>query len=122
MEPMQKYASIDFIGTEAMTGLPEYRNGGLFIDMGVLTLKPSSLDRGLHAAQGSSGTIATVPRFEVFDDVVVEWRALTVALLDRVGELVRERYGKSERELPLVKILEAGKGNTESSFFLFFYF
>jgi hypothetical protein len=40
--------------------------------------------------------------------VIVEWRALTVALLDRVSELVRELLGKTPGELPLACILEGG--------------
>jgi hypothetical protein len=106
MEPMQVYAGIEFIGTEVFTGLPEYRNGGLFVDMGVLLLKPDTLARGrAHVHSGSDAP----PRFEVYDDAVVEWRALTVALLDKVGAMVRDRYGKTEKELPLVKVLEAGE-------------
>jgi hypothetical protein len=38
----------------------------------------------------------------------VEWRALTVALLDRVADGVRHRLGLDATSLPLVKILEGG--------------
>jgi hypothetical protein len=85
---------ITFTGTKKMTGLAEYRNGGLFVDYGVLVLK--NVEKGV------------VPRFQVWDHAVVEWRALTVALLDETGKRVRERLGVTEAELPLVKILEAG--------------
>lgn len=98
MEPLSLYG-ITFRGTEKMTGLAEYRNGGLFVDAGVLSLKESV------KAKFPAGAI---PRFEVFDQAVVEWRALTVALLDLVGERVRSQLQMSEKELPLVKILEAG--------------
>ena len=40
--------------------------------------------------------------------LVVEWRALTVALLDRIAPLVRARLGLSADELPLAKVLEGG--------------
>ena len=40
--------------------------------------------------------------------MVVEWRALTVALLDKIGAGVREKLGMTIDELPLVKVLEAG--------------
>jgi hypothetical protein len=40
--------------------------------------------------------------------LVVEWRALTVALLDRIAPLVRERLGVSEKEFPLARVLEGG--------------
>ena len=36
----------------------------------------------------------------------MEWRALTVALLDRLAPLVRERLGAAD--LPLASILEGG--------------
>jgi hypothetical protein len=39
---------------------------------------------------------------------VVEWRALTVALLDRLAPRVRERLGKTAKEFPLARVLEGG--------------
>jgi hypothetical protein len=77
-----------------MTGLAEYRNGGLFVDYEVLVLKNQE-----------PGYIS---RFEVGDQAVVEWRALTVALLDENGRRARESLGVSEAGLPLVKILVRG--------------
>ena len=50
-----------------------------------------------------------LPKVPVECDLVVEWRGLTVALLDVVGQRVRERLGLNEEEFPLVKVLEAGK-------------
>jgi hypothetical protein len=76
-----------------MTGLPEYRNGGLFLDSGVIALKDSADRAKAH---------------EVSSPLVVEWRALTVALLDEVGALIRQRLGRSRDELPLAKVLEGG--------------
>lgn len=77
----------------ALTGLPEYRNGGLLIDLGVLVPKRDDICTLVHAPG---------------DEVIVEWRALTVALLDRVAEGVRDRLGKSPAELPLACVLEGG--------------
>lgn len=77
----------------ALTGLPEYRNGGLFIDLGAIVPKRGDIRTAIHAPG---------------DEVIVEWRALTVALLDRVAEAVRERLGKSPIELPLACVLEGG--------------
>ena len=77
----------------ALTGLPEYRNGGLFVDLGVLVPRRDDTRTRLH---------------EPGDEVIVEWRALTVALLDRVGEAVRQQLGKSPAELPLACVLEGG--------------
>ena len=42
------------------------------------------------------------------DPWVVEWRALTVALLDELAPLVREALGASAADLPLARILEGG--------------
>jgi len=92
IEPLQD-AGIDVADIDGLTGLAEYRNGGLFIDDGVLVLKdPADSDR-THA---------------VGDPLVVGWRALTVALLDRIAPLVRERLGVSEAAFPLARVLEGG--------------
>jgi hypothetical protein len=39
---------------------------------------------------------------------VVEWRALTVALLDRLADMLRERLNRDARSLPLASLLEGG--------------
>ncbi len=81
-------------GVAALTGLPEYRNGGLLLDSGVLRLR----DPRLAAAPMPVGS-----------PVVVEWRALTVALLDRVAQRVRRRLtGPDGEPLTLAAILEGG--------------
>jgi hypothetical protein len=76
---------------DAMTALPEYRNGGLLLDTGVLALRDPVLARGAHDA-GS--------------ELVVEWRALTVALIDELAPSVRALLGRPG--LPLACILEGG--------------
>lgn len=91
-EPLQR-AGFTITQPGALTGLPEYRNGGLLVDLGVLVPKHPRVLEQEHAPG---------------DEVIVEWRALTVALLDRVAEGVRERLGKSPAELPLANILEGG--------------
>jgi hypothetical protein len=45
---------------------------------------------------------------DVGSPLVVEWRALTVALLDRLAELLRQRVGLDAVSLPLAKILQGG--------------
>jgi hypothetical protein len=40
--------------------------------------------------------------------LVVEWRALTVALLDRLAEKVRVRLNRNANSLPLASLLEGG--------------
>ncbi|KAI9199263.1 uncharacterized protein BJ171DRAFT_585503 [Polychytrium aggregatum] len=102
LEPIEVIMKLQIEGIELLTGLAEYRNGGLFVDSGVLSLKPG---RDGTVIKGGNGV---PPRFRVDDDVVVEWRALTVALLDRVAEKVRHRLGADKHTLPLAKVLEAG--------------
>jgi hypothetical protein len=91
-EPLQR-AGLTITQAGALTGLPEYRNGGLLIDLGVLVPKHPRVRDQIYAPG---------------DQPIVEWRALTVALIDRVAEGVREKLGKSPSELPLANILEGG--------------
>lgn len=107
LEPMSILAKIEFADLDLMTGLAEYRSGGLFVDFNVIELKQEDQKRGLARAVADNDAYP-VPKFEVYDDVIVEWRALTIALLDIVGERVRESYGLSKKEMPLVKVLEGG--------------
>jgi hypothetical protein len=92
IEPIEQ-AGIAVVGTDELTGLAEYRNGGLFVDDEVIVPKHDGVLGKTH----QSG-----------DEVIVEWRALTVALLDEVGRAVREKLGKTAEELPLAKVLEGG--------------
>jgi hypothetical protein len=89
-EPFE-WAGITLAGRDELTALPEYRNGGLLLDTGVLSLADA-------AAAGV--------QWEVGSELVVEWRALTVALIDALAPLVRERLGMPD--LPLACILEGG--------------
>ncbi|MGA0601921.1 DUF1688 family protein [Caulobacter sp. KR2-114] len=92
IEPLQA-AGVEVVEIDGLTGLAEYRNGGLFVDTGVLALKdPADADRG-HPVDGP---------------LVVGWRALTVALLDRLAPLVRERLAVSAEAFPLARVLEGG--------------
>jgi hypothetical protein len=92
VEPLIE-AGFRVTGLDGLTGLAEYRNGGLFLDGGVLVPR----DDGL----------VTRP-LDALGEEVVEWRALTVALLDRLAPLVRTRLGKSAAEFPLACLLEGG--------------
>jgi hypothetical protein len=92
IEPLQ-WAGVRITGLQALTGLPEYRNGGLFIDGGVIVPRSSQ---------------ALQRRYKPGDEFIVEWRALTVVLLDELAALVRQRLGRSADELPLLAILEGG--------------
>jgi hypothetical protein len=92
VEPLEG-AGYSVVELDALTGLPEYRNGGLLVDSGALRVKQRVL---------------LEDTFEVGDEPIVEWRALTVALLDRIGQHVRLHLGLDATQLPLVKVLEGG--------------
>ncbi|MCC6778063.1 MAG: URC4/urg3 family protein [Hyphomicrobiales bacterium] len=92
IEPLTR-AGIDVVDIDGLTGLAEYRNGGLFIDAGALVLRDPADASRAHAVASA---------------LVVEWRALTVALLDRLAQAMRERLGLDAQALPLAKVLEGG--------------
>jgi len=92
LEPLE-WAGATVTGLDDLTGLPEYRNGGLFIDAGVLEpIDPPPRDAPAD------------PR----SALVVEWRALTVMLLDDVAARVRKGLGLDAARLPLAKVLQGG--------------
>ncbi|KAI4282949.1 MAG: hypothetical protein L6R35_005286 [Caloplaca aegaea] len=114
MPPMTKLMNIQFAGVDLLTGLPEYRNGGLFIDTGLLTLKPADAKRGIEAYHHNATvrgqpSMEVVPLFTADDDVVVEWRALTVGFLDDLLAEVNRLLKLAEPDkLSLAQMLEAG--------------
>ncbi|CAD6568102.1 MAG: hypothetical protein TREMPRED_004259 [Tremellales sp. Tagirdzhanova-0007] len=113
------YSLVEAIESEAgwivdrgrgQTGLPEYRNGGLLVDLGLLTIRPDSLPvdaypNGRHQP----------PVLEPGHPAVVEWRAVTVITLDRVHALICEKLNVSQTQLTLAQVLEAAtwKGGRE---------
>ena len=92
LEPLQELGW-EITGLDDLTGLPEYRNGGLCIDLGLIEVKRPNVLRSPHP---------------VSSEVIVEWRALTVIMLDRIAEKIREKLDMTPKELPLVKILQGG--------------
>src|SRR6185369_3931631 len=114
MEPMRRLMNARFTHVHLMTGLPEYRNGGLLVDTGLITLKTADRERGeeaYHAYRKAKGieSMEVVPAFETGDDVIVEWRALTVGFLDEIAAKVNERLGlRGTNALSLPQVLEAG--------------
>jgi Protein of unknown function (DUF1688) len=92
IEPLQT-AGIEVTDIDGLTGLAEYRNGGLFVDSGVLSFRTEQDAQREH---------------EVSSTLVVEWRALTVALLDRLADGMRKKLGLDAVSLPLAKVLEGG--------------
>jgi hypothetical protein len=92
VEPIEG-AGVKVVDLDQLTGLPEYRNGGLLVDAGALRPKQQALLQQTYATG---------------DEPIVEWRALTVALLDRIAGHMRADLGLDAVALPLVKVLEAG--------------
>lgn len=92
LEPFE-WSGVRVTGLDALTGLPEYRNGGLLIDTGVLRPLPDDWAER---------------RWAVGDPFIVEWRALTVALLDELAPLVRFELGVTAEQMPLACVLEGG--------------
>jgi hypothetical protein len=119
MVPMTKLLNVHFAGAELMTGLPEYRNGGLLVDTGLLTLKEPDRERGLrtyHATIGQGNAVEVVPTFEPSDDVIVEWRAVTVGFLDELLAAVNRGLGlQGPHQLTLAQMLEAGTWKVSQS-------
>jgi len=92
IEPLQA-SGLAVTDMDGLTGLAEYRNGGLFVDAGVLVpTEPRAAAREYH----------------VSDPFIVAWRSMTVALLDRMAPLVRARLGVAEADFPLARMLEGG--------------
>ena len=92
VEPLED-AGLRVTDLDTLTGLPEYRNGGLLVDLGVLACKrPADMQRA----------------HDVGSELVVEWRALTVALLDELAPRIRACLGQDADTLPLLRILEGG--------------
>jgi Protein of unknown function (DUF1688) len=77
LEPIED-AGLTVTCLDELTALPEYRNGGLLIDLGMICpRRPVDLQHP----------------HEVSSEIVVEWRALTVALMDQLLEAVRHELG-----------------------------
>ena len=92
LEPLED-AGLTITDLDELTGLPEYRNGGLLLDLGVLQAR----NRAFHTQ-----------RWTVDAEPIVEWRALTVAVLDHLAEAVRGELGLSLEQFPLARVLEGG--------------
>ena len=90
VEPLEE-ASIRVVEIDALTGLAEYRNGGLFLDAGVIALADPADAAREHAPDSP---------------LIIGWRGLTVALLDRLAPLVRVELVVAD--FPLARMLEGG--------------
>lgn len=90
VEPLQE-AGILIPNLDTLTGLAEYRNGGLFLDGGLLSLQDASLFERAHTPDS---------------ELITEWRALTISLLDELTVLVRQHL--KAPDLGLGNILQGG--------------
>lgn len=92
VEPLAE-GGVQVVGLDDLTGLAEYRNGGLFVDSGVLIPKHPEVTAGPHPPSA---------------EPIVEWRALTIILLDRVADEVRRLLDRSADQMPLAQVIEGG--------------
>lgn len=92
LEPLQELG-IEITRLDEMTGLAEYRNGGLCLDLGLLEAKQTTIFQERHLPES---------------EVIVEWRSLTISLLDRIADAIRQQLNLSTTQLPLVKVLQGG--------------
>lgn len=92
LEPLEE-AGLTITELDSLTGLPEYRNGGLFIDLGVLQPKHAQVTQSAHSPDSS---------------MIVEWRSLTVILLDHLAQRIRQQLGLTATQLPLACVLQGG--------------
>ncbi|KAF8585651.1 DUF1688-domain-containing protein [Ramaria rubella] len=108
IEPIEKVLTWKFEGLEDLTGLPEYRNGGLLIDFGVLSLRPKAIATSLFPDASS-----LIPRLPPSHPAIIEWRAMTVIELDRIAVMIRKELNTPD--LSLAQVLESAtwKGGRE---------
>ena len=92
IEPIEE-AGVKITDVHQMTGLPEYRNGGLILDRGLISLRNPAQFEKPHAPDS---------------ELIIEWRALTVVCLDRIAAQVRAKLHLTEADFPLAKVLEGG--------------
>ncbi len=91
IEPLEA-AALAVERLDELTALAEYRNGGLLIDLGVIRPRAAIDPRVQH---------------DVASELIVEWRALTVALLDTLLDLVRAKLGL-DASFALPQLLQGG--------------
>ena len=86
-------SGVEVTNVAGLTGLAEYRNGGLLLDSGLIELRDASLADHAHRPDS---------------EIIIEWRALTVVFLDKIGKIIQESLNRSPEEFPLAKVLEGG--------------
>jgi hypothetical protein len=91
IEPLAA-AGIRVHDLDELTALAEYRNGGLLVDLGLIRPRAEFDPQRRH---------------DVRSEPIVEWRALTVALVDRLLEPVRAKLGL-DASFTMPQLLEGG--------------
>src|SRR6266508_4152286 len=91
IEPLEA-AALTVERLDQLTALAEYRNGGLLVDLGVIRPRAAIDPRVQH---------------DVASELIVEWRALTVVLLDTLLDLVRAKLGL-DASFALPQLLQGG--------------
>lgn len=92
IEPAED-AGVRFRDTSVLTPLAEYRNGGLIVDLGLIEPKHPRVLGGVHRPG---------------DEIVVEWRALTIPIILALAESLRRYFASGPDRLPLAAVLEGG--------------
>ncbi|KAK4056546.1 hypothetical protein OIO90_002394 [Microbotryomycetes sp. JL221] len=106
IEVLETILSWKVLGKEKMTGLPEYRNGGLLIDFGLLQPRiPQLLESFDMNVPQTLPSLLEIPPLDPSHSAVVEMRAVTIIMLDKLAEGIRKRVGV---DLTLPQVLEAG--------------
>lgn len=91
--PVLEEADILVTEVAELPGLTEYRTCGLFVDDGVLVPREETIFSAEH---------------EVGSEAVVEWRALSLALLERVAAGLRERLQLEGDAASAACVIEGG--------------
>lgn len=91
LEPLEEIG-FEILNLNLLTGLAEYRNGGLILDTGLIEAK-QNLNGKMHHPDSK---------------MVIEWRGLTVALLDELAVLIQKKLKLTPAQFPLAKVLEGG--------------
>jgi hypothetical protein len=92
IEPLV-WAGLDVHSLDGLTALADPWNCGLLIDMGLVKLRDPALAERAHLQES---------------ELVVEFRALTIALIDRIADGVRKRLGRPAEAFPLACVIEGG--------------
>jgi hypothetical protein len=61
-----------------------------------LELKDNNLSEKLHKPDSN---------------IIIEWRSLTIIILDKIAEILRQKLNLTSQEFPLVKVLQGGTWN-----------